>query len=108
IVNRKGVVFYQDNARPHISLITRQKLLELDWDVLPHPPYSSDLAPSDFHLFQSLQNSFNGKNFYSLVKIKNHIEKFFAEKPERFWKDGIIKLPERWRKVVEQNGTYII
>jgi len=30
IANRKGVVFHQDNARPHVSLITRQKLLELD------------------------------------------------------------------------------
>jgi len=27
--------------------------------------------------------------------LKNHLEKFFAEKPERFWKDGIFKLPER-------------
>jgi len=44
----------------------------------------------------------------SLVEVKNHLEKFFTEKPERFWKDGIFKLPERWRKVVEQNSTYII
>jgi len=29
IANRKGVVFHQDNVRPHVSLITRQKLLEL-------------------------------------------------------------------------------
>ncbi|KZC14268.1 Histone-lysine N-methyltransferase SETMAR, partial [Dufourea novaeangliae] len=108
IANRKGVVFHQDNARPHVSLITRQKLLELGWDVLPHPPYSPDLAPSDFHLFRSLQNSLNGKNFNSLVEIKHHVEKFFAENPARFWKDGIFKLPERWKKVVEQNGTYII
>ncbi|XP_012060168.1 PREDICTED: histone-lysine N-methyltransferase SETMAR-like [Atta cephalotes] len=108
IANQKGVVFHQDNARPHVSLITRQKLLELGWDVLPHPPYSPDLAPSDFHLFRSLQNSLNGKSFNSLIEIKNHLEKFFAEKPERFWKDGIFKLPERWRKVVEQKGTYII
>ncbi|XP_018046256.1 PREDICTED: histone-lysine N-methyltransferase SETMAR-like [Atta colombica] len=107
IANQKDVVFHQDNARP-VSLITRQKLLELGWDVLPHPPYSPDLAPSDFHLFRPLQNSLNGKSFNSLVEVKNHLEKFFAEKPERFWKDGIFKLPERWRKVVEQNGTYII
>ena len=30
LVNRKGVVFHQDNARPYISLITRQKLLQLE------------------------------------------------------------------------------
>jgi len=55
-----------------------------------------------------LQNSLNGKSFNSLIEVKNHLEKFFAEKLERFWKDGIFKLPERWRKVVEQNDTYII
>ncbi|KOC61203.1 Histone-lysine N-methyltransferase SETMAR [Habropoda laboriosa] len=49
-----------------------RRLLELGWDVVPHPPYSPDLAPSDFHLFRSLQNSLNGKDFNSLVEIKNH------------------------------------
>ncbi|KOX75124.1 Histone-lysine N-methyltransferase SETMAR [Melipona quadrifasciata] len=97
-----------DNVRPHVSLITRQKLLELGWDVLSHPPYLPDLAPSDFYLFRSLQNFLNGKNFNSLAEIKNHVEKFFVEKPERFWNDGIFKLLERWRKVIEQNGTYMI
>ncbi|KOC67012.1 Histone-lysine N-methyltransferase SETMAR [Habropoda laboriosa] len=41
-------------VKPHTSLVTRQKLLELGWDVLLHPPYSPDLAPSDFHLFRSI------------------------------------------------------
>lgn len=29
LINRKGVVFHHDNARPHTSLMTRQKLTEL-------------------------------------------------------------------------------
>jgi len=96
IANRKGVVFHQDNARPHVSLIIQQKFWNiLGWDILLNSSYSPDLMPSDFHLFRSLQNSFNEKSFNSLVEIKNHLEKFFAEKPERFWKDGIFKLPER-------------
>ena len=40
--------------------------------------------------------------------MKDHIEKFFIEKPVRSFKDGIFKLRERWRKVVEQNGIYVI
>lgn len=106
--NRNGVIFHQDNARPHVSLVTRQKLLQFGWDVLPHPPYSPDLAPSDFHLFRSLQNSLKGKNFTSLEACKKHLDQFLAQKTEKFWKDGIFNLPERWRKVIEQNGAYIV
>ena len=29
LATRKGVIFHQDNARPHISLVTHKKLLEL-------------------------------------------------------------------------------
>ena len=49
LATRKCVIFQQDNARPHTSLITRNKLLELGWEVMPHPPYSPDLAPSDYN-----------------------------------------------------------
>jgi len=49
LINRRGVVFYHDNARPHISLMTRQKLRELGWEVLMHPSCSPDIAPSDYH-----------------------------------------------------------
>ncbi|GFX53690.1 histone-lysine N-methyltransferase SETMAR [Trichonephila clavipes] len=47
LINRKDVVFHQDNARPHTSLVTRRKLLQLEWDTMPHPPYSPDLASTD-------------------------------------------------------------
>lgn len=108
LANRHGVIFHQDNARPHVSLTTQQKLVKLGWDVLPHPPYSPDLAPSDFHLFRSLQNYLNGKTFTSLEECKMHLEQFFVQKPKKFWEDGIFNLPARWQKVIVQNGEYII
>ncbi|XP_054742495.1 histone-lysine N-methyltransferase SETMAR-like [Anastrepha obliqua] len=76
--NRKGVIFHQDNARPHTSLVTRPKLRELGWTLLMHPPYSPDLAPSDYHL--SLQSSLNGKTFGNDEAIKSHLVQFFANK----------------------------
>lgn len=48
------VVFQQDNARPHTSLMIQQKLLQLELFTLPHPPYSLDLTPSDYYLFRTL------------------------------------------------------
>jgi len=108
LINRKGVVFHQDNARPHTSLVTRQKLLQLGWDILPHPPYSPDLAPSDYYLFRSLQNFLDGKTFTSNEEVKNHLDQFFASKEQKFYERGIMLLPERWQKVLDQNGQYII
>ena len=83
-------MLYQDNARSHTSLVTRQKLLELDWDVLPHPPYSPDLAPSDYILFRSLQNSLNGKNFNNDDDIESYLIQFFANKNHKFYERGIM------------------
>ena len=108
LINRKGIIFHQDNARPHTSLVTRQKLRELGWELLMHPPYSPDLAPSDYHLFRSLQNSLNGKSFANDEAVKSHLDQFFADKDQKFYERGILNLPERWQKVIEQNGKYII
>ena len=80
LVNRKCIIFHQDTPRPHVSLMTRQKLLQLGWEILIHPPYSPDIATSDFHLFQSLQNSLNGKTYNSLEDCKRHLEQFIAQK----------------------------
>ena len=78
------VIFHQDNARPHtsISLITRKKLLELGWEVMPHPPYSPDLASSHYHLFRSLQNHLNAKTFDSNKAVENELIQFFVSKSQ--------------------------
>ena len=108
LVNRKCKTFHQDNAKPRVYSMTRQKLIQLVWEVLIHLSCSPDIAPSGFHSSQSLQNSLNGKNFNSLEDCKRHMEQFFAQKDKKFWEDGIMKLPEKWQKVVEQKGEYIV
>ena len=71
VATRKGVIFHQDNAGLHTSLVTRKKVLKSGWEVMPRPAYSPDLAPSDYHLFRSLQNHLNGKTFDSYEAVKN-------------------------------------
>jgi [histone H3]-lysine36 N-dimethyltransferase SETMAR len=53
---KKEVLFHQDNALCHKSIKTMAKLHELGYELLPHPPYSPDLAPSDFFLFADLKS----------------------------------------------------
>jgi len=42
------VILLHGNARPHVAKIIKKYLETLKWDVLPHLPYSPDIAPSDY------------------------------------------------------------
>ena len=58
-----GILFHHDNAPAHSSRIIRDVLREFRWELLPHPPYSPDLAPSDFFLFPKLKEHLKGVYF---------------------------------------------
>ena len=63
---------------------------------------------SDYFLSRSLQNSLNGKNFNNDDDIKSYLIQFFANKNHKFYERGITMLPERWQKIIDQNGHYRI
>ena len=53
-------------------------------------------------------NSLYSKTFNDDGAVKSHLVQFFADKDQKFYERGIVKLPEWWRKVIELNGKYII
>jgi len=61
----KLVLFLHGNAPGHRVLINQKKLAYLGYQFLDHPPYSPDLAPSDYHLFPGLKKLFNVRHFSS-------------------------------------------
>ena len=62
-LRKNQVVFLQDNARPYTAKKVKELLASFQWDVLKHPPYSLDLAPSDYHLFRSMTHALFEKKF---------------------------------------------
>ena len=77
------------------------------WEVLPYPPYSPDIAPSDYYLFRSMAHGLADQQFRSYEDIEEWLESWIALKDKHFYRNGIRALPERWEKVVANDGKYI-
>jgi [histone H3]-lysine36 N-dimethyltransferase SETMAR len=100
------VIFQHDNARPHVARIVKDTLEALNWDVLPHPPYSPDIAPSDYHLFRSMTHGLAEQRFTSYEDTQKWVDSWIASKDESFFRHGIHMLPERWGHVIDNDGKY--
>lgn len=100
------VILQHDNARPHVAKVVKKYLETLKWEVLPHPPYSPDVAPSDFHLFRSMAHGLADQHFQSFEELEKWIASWIASKEDSFFRAGIRKLPERWEKVIASDGQY--
>lgn len=101
------VRFLHDNAPAHRAKMTSEKLANLGWEVLPHPPYSPDLAPTDYYLFRALQNHIANIQFKDNDQLKIELEAFFREKPQSFYAAGIESLQKKWRDVIDIDGDYL-
>ena len=103
----RGVILLQDNARPHTAARTLAKIKDLGWKLLTHPPYSPDLAPSDFHLFGPLKESMKGIHFQTDEEVKAAVSNWLRTQSTEFYAKGIDNLISRWNKCVEKEGDYI-
>ena len=54
-LTKKKMLFHYDNAPAHTSAVATAKLVELGYKLLPHPPYSPDLALCDFFFVSKLE-----------------------------------------------------
>ena len=104
---RNGVLFLQDNAPAHKAHQTMDVLQQLGFQCLDHPPYSPDLAPSDYFLFPNLKKSLKGRRFLTDAEVIAAAEGFLYDQASDFFLDGLQKLQKRCAKCVELRGEYV-
>jgi histone-lysine N-methyltransferase SETMAR len=107
VCKRKKIVFLQDNAPAHKSVLAIGKLGDLHYKLLEHPPYSPDLAPSDFTLFPKLKLFFTGQRFSSNQEVIVAVEGYFVDLTKNHYRDGIMALEHRWNKCISLKVDYV-
>ena len=63
---RHGVLLLHDNVPAHTSAVATSAVAECGYESLLHPPYSPDLAPSNFCLFPLLKEHLSGIHFFQV------------------------------------------
>ncbi|GBP90175.1 Mariner Mos1 transposase [Eumeta japonica] len=80
------IILLDSNSRPRVTVPMKNYLKTLDWEVLPHPPYSTDIAPSDCHLFRSMAHALSEQRFTSYEHTKNWVDSWIASKDKEFFR----------------------
>jgi histone-lysine N-methyltransferase SETMAR len=83
------------------------KLRDLHYELLEHPPYSPDLAPSDFYLFPKLKLFPVGQSLSSNHEAIAAVEGYFADLMKNHYRDGIMALVHCWNKCSSLKGDYV-
>ncbi|XP_077156041.1 histone-lysine N-methyltransferase SETMAR-like [Ranitomeya variabilis] len=102
-----GVLFHQDNAPSHKAAVAMATIQEAGFELVEHPPYSPDLAPSDFFLFPRLKEHLRGKKFDDNSDVITTVGDFFEGQDQEFFSKGILSLEKRWTKYIDLLGDYV-
>jgi hypothetical protein len=92
-------ILHMDNARPHTAHMTADFLASSPFILLPHPPYSPDIAPSDFHLFGNMKRNLKGLNAKTRDELIDAVDGFLRPLTRvqllpvfRHWMDRLAKV----------------
>ena len=95
----KHVRLLHDNAPAHTSAIVTAF-------VLPHPPYSPDLAPCDFILFPKLKAFLAGRKYQSRQALGSAIHQYLITLPKSAYRDAFKKWIHRLKLCISSHGEY--
>ena len=101
------VLLLQDKACARMAQVAMTAATECGFEILPHPPYSPDMAPSDFCLFPKLKSHLRGTQFGSNEGIIEAENKYLWDQDKSFYFKEIRKREQRWAKCIALNGGYI-
>jgi transposase len=99
-------MLHHDNAPAHASLLIRSYLAKHQTPVVPHPPYSPDLAPADFFLFPKLKTTLKGRRFQTIEEIQENATIELRAITSSAFQEAFQKWKKRWERCIASRGDY--
>ncbi|PNF21909.1 hypothetical protein B7P43_G03600 [Cryptotermes secundus] len=99
-------VLHHDNARPHTAYSVQEILAKNKMAVVPHPPYSPDLAPCDFFLFPKMKIKLKGLRFDTAEEIQVNTQTVLNILTKKDLQDAFEKWQKRWDRCMRSQGNY--
>ena len=78
----------------HKSQAAITTVTECELEILPNPPYSTDMASSDLYQFPKLKSHLHGTHYGSNEVAKDAVNENLGEQEKSFYFEGIIKLEQ--------------
>ncbi|KAK6734256.1 hypothetical protein RB195_017808 [Necator americanus] len=75
-----STAFMTKECLDHKAEIVQQKLEELNWSILSHPPYSPDVVLSDYYFFRSMQHELTEKRVENVEEVQTWLSDLFNSK----------------------------
>ncbi|UYV65471.1 hypothetical protein LAZ67_3004457 [Cordylochernes scorpioides] len=101
----KGVRFHHDNARPHTAHKTTAFFEEFGWELVSHPPYSPNLASSDFHFLPELKKNLGGTQFQDDDELEEAVLGLLRGQAAEFFDSGFHKWVTECKNASNETGN---
>jgi histone-lysine N-methyltransferase SETMAR len=103
----KGVVLLHDNAWPHNAACTNALIKLFNWESFDHPPYSPDLAPSDYHLFTKMKVWLATQPFHTNKELMDGVNSRLHNLVAPSFDEGLQKPASHYVKCLNVDGNYV-
>ena len=103
----KGVILLHDNAWPHTAARTNALIKLFNWEIFDHPPYSPDLASSNYHLFSKMKVWLATHCFHTNEELMDDVKTWLHNLAAPFSDEGLQKLVPQYNKCLNVVGNYV-
>jgi hypothetical protein len=97
-------LLHHDNAPAHTAFSAQRFLAAKNVAVVPHPPYSPDLAPCDFFLFPRMKSKLKGRRFQDVTDIQEQSLTDLHAIPKSQFQRCFQQWQKRWTRCINGRG----